>query len=152
MSLPHLAFYTTFFRMWVLTPSPLKFVMECSATLAFLWHETNYFGVSLFWYLHNSAAFYMTFFSVWVLTQSPLKFVMECSATLLLQGTDSCDLSTIGRACLLCGDSQYVSTPTPFSFFCALLSVRQQRGITDTFCVWKKKNLDRRTSSIIDSA
>jgi hypothetical protein len=62
-------------------PSPLKFVMECSATLAFLWHETNYFGVSLFWYLHNSAAFYMKFFSVWVLTQSPLKFVMECSAT-----------------------------------------------------------------------
>ncbi len=28
-------------------PSPLKFVMECSATVVFLWHETNYFGVSL---------------------------------------------------------------------------------------------------------
>ena len=33
--------------MWVFTPSPLKSVMDCSATLAFLWHETNSFGVTL---------------------------------------------------------------------------------------------------------
>jgi hypothetical protein len=31
------------FSLWVLTPSPLKFVMECSATPAFWWHETNFF-------------------------------------------------------------------------------------------------------------
>ena len=32
------------------------------------------------------------------------------------KGTNYFDL-TIGRACLLCGDSQTVRTPTPFSFF-----------------------------------
>jgi len=36
-------------------------------------------------------------------------------------------ISHLGRAFLLCGDSQNVRTPTPFSFFCALLSVRQRR-------------------------
>jgi hypothetical protein len=36
--------------------------------------------------------------------------------------------------------SGWVFTPIPIAICCALPSVRQQRGITDTFCVWKKKN------------
>ncbi len=75
LSLPLLAFYTTFFRLWVFTPSLLKFVTGCSATLAFLWHETNSF-LSL-----PLLAFYTTFFSMWVFTPSSLKFVTGCSTT-----------------------------------------------------------------------
>ncbi len=38
-----MAFYPTFFRLWVFTPFPLKFVTDCSVTPAFWWHETNSF-------------------------------------------------------------------------------------------------------------